>query len=135
MWRSPFSSAALVKLLEEGREQHPGFIDAACESLGCIDPRTARKHIKAIGTAVDKKIAVIAELIASTPGSHESPTFPPGTNPFALLGLLWGHFLTIVRNLSGSYVASTLAPVLWLGPGFETFFSFNRPCIPSVDSS
>src|SRR4030042_657851 len=44
--RSPFWSERLVQLLERGRDAYSGFIEAACEALGCVDPRTARKHIR-----------------------------------------------------------------------------------------
>lgn len=109
-------------------ERGPESTDAACAALGCIDPRTARKHIRALGAAVDEKLPILAELSASAPGL--APTFPPGANVFVILGLLWDCLLTTVRGISGSYVADSLRPLLWLGPGFQTFAIFNRSCIP-----
>jgi hypothetical protein len=124
--RSPLRSAKLAELLEG--ERKPGLTEDACEVLGCIDPRTARKHIRALCAAVDAKLPVIAELSASAPGP--APAFPPGTNPFVILALLWDRFLETARGLSGSKVSESLRPLLWLGPGFQTFRLFNRSCIP-----
>ena len=134
IWRSLFSSAALVKLLEEGRDRYPGFTDAACEALGCVDPRTALKHIRSLRAAVDARLPILAELLASLPGPSEGPVFPPGTNPFAILCLFWRRFLKAAQELSGSLVVASLGPLLWLGPGFESFRHFNRSCIPIPES-
>ncbi|MCJ7612554.1 MAG: hypothetical protein MUP19_09850 [Candidatus Aminicenantes bacterium] len=119
-----------MKLLEGGRGGDPGFIDAACEALGCIDPRTARKHVRFIRAAVEAKLPVLAELLAFVSGPSEGPAFPPGTNPFMILCLLWDKFLKAAQELSGSLVALTLRPILWLGPGPESWRRFNRSCIP-----
>ncbi len=124
--RSPLRSAGLVKLLEG--EMKPGLTEDACEALGCIDPRTARKHIKALYATVDAKLPILAELSASAPGP--APAFPPGMNPFVILRLLWDRFLETARCLSGSTVSEALRPLLWLGPGLQTFRLFNRSCIP-----
>lgn len=119
-----------MKLLEEERERDPGFTDMACEALGCIDPRTARKHISALRAAANAKLPILAELLVSTPAPSDSPAFPPGTKPFAVLSLLWNRFLKTAQELSGSLAAASLEPLLWLGPGFESFRHFNRSCIP-----
>ena len=95
--RSPLWSTKLVKLLE--RTRSAVGTEEACEALGCIDPRTARKHIRALGAAVDAKLPIVAELIASAPIPSESPTFPPGTNLFVILCLLWDQFITGQREL------------------------------------
>lgn len=126
--RSPLWSAGLVKLLEGDRDS--GFTDAACAALCCIDPRTARKHIKALDSAVDAKLPILAEMVAAAPCQSESPAFPPGTNPFVILKLLWDRFLATARGLSGSRISEALRPLLWLGPGLQTFRLFNRSCIP-----
>ena len=128
--RSPLWSMQLVKLLE--RRQGAVSTEEACEALGCIDPRTARKHIRALGAAVDAKLPIVAELIASAPIPSESPTFPPGTNLFVILCLLWDQFITGQRELSGFSASAPLRRLLWLGPGFEHFSVFNRSCIPSA---
>jgi hypothetical protein len=130
IWRSPFSSEKLVVLLETGADTAPGFIDSACAALGCIDPRTAHKHLSALRDSVEAKLPILAELGASVPGSTGSPAFLPGTNPFVILNLLWDGFLKATVELSGSLAAAALRPVLWLGPGFESFRHFNRSCIP-----
>jgi hypothetical protein len=128
--RSPFWSEGLVKLLERGRDGYPGFTEAACAALGCLDPRTARKHVRYVRAAVEAKLAVLAELLASAPGPSEGPAFPPGTNPYVILCLLWDKFLKAALKLSGSFAAYSLKPLLWLGPGIETWRRFNRSCIP-----
>jgi hypothetical protein len=130
IWRSPLWGEGLVKQLAEGRDGEPGFIDAACAELGCIDPRTVRKHTRALRAAVDAKLPVLAELLAVAPESSEGPAFPPGMNPFAILRLLWDRVLETVRRFSGSSAASALRPLLWLWPGPESFQFFNRSCIP-----
>jgi len=128
--RSPLWSENLVKLLEEERELDPGFTDMACDALGCIDPRTARKHISGLRAAVNAKLPLLAELLVSTPALSASPAFPPGTNPFVVLILLWDGFLKTAQELSGTLAAACLEKLLWLGPGFESFRHFNRSCIP-----
>jgi hypothetical protein len=128
--RSPFWSDHLVKLLGEERDNSSGLTDAACEALGCIDPRTARKHLRHTSTACNAKLSILAGFLAAAPGQAEGPAFPPGTNIFVILSLLWKRFLTTVRERSGSLAAASLAPLLWLGPGFETWRQFNRSCIP-----
>lgn len=130
VWRSPLSSEKLVGLLETGAATAPGFIDLACAALGCIDTRTARKHIAGLRGNVNAKLPILAELGASVPGSTGSPAFLPGTNPFVMLNLLWDGLLTATVELSGSLAAAALKPILWLGPGFESFRHFNRSCIP-----
>ena len=109
-------------------EVDPVSTEAACEALGCIDPRTARKHIRALVVAVEAKLPILAELVALAPGP--TVAFFPGTNPFVILALLWERFLATVQGLSGTSVSETLLPLLWLGPGFQTFRLFNRSCIP-----
>ncbi len=126
--RSPFWSEGLVKLLERGRDGCPGFTDAACAALGCLDSRTARKHIRYVCAAVEAKLPVLAELLAS--GRSEGPSFAPGTNPCVTLCLLWDTFLKTAQELSGSLVALSLRPLLWLGPSLEFWRRFNRSCIP-----
>jgi hypothetical protein len=128
--RSPFWSDHLVKLLGKEQDNSSALTDAACEALGCIDPRTARKHLRHARAACDAKLPVLAGLLAAAPGQVDGPAFPPGTNPFVILCLLWERFLRTARELSGSLAAASLAPLLWLGPGFETWRQFNRSCIP-----
>jgi hypothetical protein len=126
--RSPFWSEGLVKLLERRRDSDSGFIDGACEALCCVDPRTARKHIRFVRAAVEAKLPVLAELLAF--GRSEGPSFSPGTNPCVTLCLLWEEFLKAAQELSGSLAAFSLMPLLWLGPGLESWRRFNRSCIP-----
>jgi hypothetical protein len=128
--RSPFSGKELVGLLESGQDNGPGFTEAACAALGCVDPRTAHKHTRALCAAANAKLAVLAELDAQVTGSTEGPAFLPGTNPFVILNLLWDRFLKTARELFGSSISTALRPLLWLGSGLESFQRFNRSCIP-----
>jgi hypothetical protein len=121
-------SDKLVELLEA--ELGVGSTEAACAALGCIDPRTARKHVRTIRAVVDAKLPILAELLASAPGPSEGQTFPPGTNPFVILRRLWDRYLKAAQERSGSVVSAALRFLLWLGPGFESFRLFNRSCIP-----
>jgi hypothetical protein len=132
--RSPFWSERLVKLLGVDRDNSSRLTDAACEALGCIDPRTARKHLRHVCAACNAKLPILAALLASAPDQAEGPAFSPGTNPFVILCMLWKRFLSAVRGLSGSLAAASFAPFLWLGPGFETWQQFNRSCIPVAEA-
>ena len=132
--RSPFRSERLVKLVGEEQDDSSGLTDLACEALGCIDPRTARKHLCYVRAACDAKLPVLAGFLAAAPGQAEGPAFPPGTNRFVILSLLWKRFHITVREFSGFLAAASLTPFLWLGPGFETWQQFNRSCIPIVES-
>lgn len=127
--RSPFWSEGLVKLLERGRDSDLGFIEAACEALSCIDVRTARKHLRYVRATVEAKLPFLAELLAFSPGPSEGQPFPPGTSPLLILCMLWDAFLKNAQELSGSLVALSLRPLLWLGPGLESWSRFNRSCI------
>jgi hypothetical protein len=128
--RSPFWSKGLVRLLESGRDGGAGFTEAACAALGCLDPRTAGKHVRYVRAAAQAKLPVLAELLASAPGPSEGLSFPPDTNPLAILCLLWDTFLKTARERSGSLATLALRPLLWLGPGLEAWKRFNRSCIP-----
>ena len=130
IWRSPLSSKGLVKLLAEDQKGKPGFNDAACAALGCIDPRTARKHIRAVLAAVASKLPILAELLAVAPGQSDDKLAVPDQNLFVRLDALWSRCRKIAQGLSGSLVAARLTPLLWLGPGFEHYSVFNRSCVP-----
>ena len=121
-------------MLEKKQDKECGFINSVCESLGCIDPRTARKHVRCIRAAVDAKLPILAELLASTPGPSEGQSFPPGTNPIVVLALLWDRYLKVAQERFGSLIAASRRSLLWLGPGFESFRYFNRSCIPIAEA-
>ncbi len=133
IWRSPFWSTVLVQLLEQGREGERGFIDRACDALGCIDPRTARKHILSIRASVAATLPILADQVAGAPDPPEGQVFPPSASAFTILRRLWDRFLAVIQARSGSYVALMLAAVLWLFPGLESWRIFNRSCIPIPD--
>jgi len=131
--RSPFFSEGLVKLLQEGRDQYPGFNDAACEALGCIDPRTARRHLHCVRELIVEKTVTLAAILAMSTGK---PVFIPGTNPVAVLQLFWNAFLSSLTATSGTLAANAAKQILWLSPSMEswcrgdTWKYFNRSCIP-----
>ena len=129
--RSPLWGKKLAELLEG--EMGAGSTEAACIALGCVDPRTARKHIRALRASAGAKLPILAEVIAAAPSQSGVPTFSPGTNLFVLLNLLWKCFLEGRRGLLGSTVAASLRPLLWLGPGLELFQLFHRSCIPIAE--
>jgi len=58
------------------------------------------------------------------------PLFLAGTNPFLILCMLWDTFLKNAQELSGSLVALSLRPLLWLGPGLESWRPSIGRCIP-----
>lgn len=128
--RSPFWSEALVRLFERERDRYPGFTEVACEALGCVDPRTARKHIRYVHTAAKAKLPLITEMLAFASGPSEGPAFPPNIKSLLILSVLWDRFLEKEQERSGSFVALSLRPLLWLGPGLQTWRRFKRSCIP-----
>jgi len=129
---SPFSNEKLVKLLEGKKDGATGLIDAACAALGCIDPRTAKRHICIARAAVAAKLVAVTEVIAAYPDTTEGPTFLPGTDPFAILCILWDTFIESETERSGSFIACAIKPLLWLCPGLEAWNIFNRSCIPAT---
>ena len=128
--RSPFWSEGLVKLLERGGDGYRGFTGVACEALGCVDPRTARKHIRYVHTAAEAKLPLITEMLAFASGPSEGPAFPPNINSLLILSVLWDRFLEKEQERSGSFVSLSLRPLLWLGSGLESWRRFKRSCIP-----
>ncbi len=96
--RSPLWSEKLVELLEGQQDADRGLADVACAALGCVDPRTARKHIRALRAAAAAKLPALAELGAAAPGTGGGPDFLPGTNPFVILRLLWDNSSGPPRN-------------------------------------
>ena len=118
--RSPLSCQRLCELLAGEREAIQPSNDAACEALGCVDPRTVRKHLCFVQSAVQAKLQVLAAVWAGAPvGSGEPPEFPPGTNALAILGLFWEAFVNSIAVLFGSHTGQAARALLWLSPGFQ----------------
>jgi hypothetical protein len=123
--RSPFWSQGLVNLLERGRDGEPGFTNTACEALGCVDPRTARKHIRYVSAA--EKPSFLPTQSCSPPipfvqrsglsSRHQSVPDPVPA---------WDKFLKNTQELYGSLVVLSLRPLLWLGLGLESWRRLNR---------
>ena len=67
-------------------EQTPGRV---CEILGCIDPRTARRHLFELNDAITRVTVELACLRSSTPELGALPTGTPSTHPMSLLALVY----------------------------------------------
>jgi hypothetical protein len=128
--RSPFLSKNLNDLVAMEREGQPIRNDDACTALGCVDPRTARKQLLRVRLSIKAKTVALAAALTSFTTTSELPDFPPGTNAIAVLMLFWDRFLASLTASRGTLVAHSALPLLWLGPGFESFLHFNRSCIP-----
>lgn len=130
IWRSPFSSDKLIMLLKHNPTiKGPAFWEQACEALGCIDLRTARKHVDRLECCIHQRSAVLAAL--SAPWSKESgPAWSPGTSAVEILELLWRFILAKVKELSGTLARMRFKPLLWTAPGIETWACvfFNQSC-------
>jgi len=88
----------------------------ACDALGCIDVRTARKHIGYVLAATQEKSAELARLLS---GLHSRMSAPaPFTNPLEGLEILWNDFLKTLTGLFGSAVSSLAVSFLWLPNAF-----------------
>jgi len=60
-----------------------------CEVLGCLDDRTARRHLRCYGEAIDEVALLLAEVRAARPELGELPKITPDTSPVDRLELLW----------------------------------------------
>lgn len=128
--RSPFSCERLCRLLEGHRDPGTLALGPVCEALGCIDPRTARKHIAAVVSAVMKKLPILANILAAQPCTPEEPPIPPDTPLPVLLRILWASVLGVVTALGGSSAARAVRPLVWLTIPLSAWQFFNRSCIP-----
>ncbi len=128
--RSPFSCERLCRLLEGHHDPGTLALDPACTALGCIDSRTARKHINAIYAAVREKLPVLADILAAQPCTPEKPPIPPDTPLLVLLYILWASVLDVVTALGGSSAARAVRPLVWLTIPLSAWRFFNRSCIP-----
>lgn len=100
---------------ESGHEARPA-IGPACDALGCLDPRTARKHIGYVLASTREKSADLARFLS---GLHSPmPTPSPVINPLEGLEILSDVFLGTLTGLFGSTVSSLAAPLLWIAHAF-----------------
>jgi hypothetical protein len=114
-------------------EGKPTKNDDACGALGCIDPRTAKKHLRRVRHSIRAKTAALAAALASFAVTSELPAVPPEMNAIAILMLFWDRFLASLTTTLGTLAAHAAIPLLWLGPGFETVRLFNQSCIPIAE--
>lgn len=129
IWRSPFSSDRLIVLMKDTTDRGAAFWEQACEALGCIDLRTARKHVTRLESCILQRSAVLAAL--GTSWSKESgPAWSPGTCELSILEILWGLMLAKVKELAGTLASIHFKPLLWTAPGIETWacYFFNQSC-------
>lgn len=126
--RSPFSCAGLLELLEAMPDGIRIGVDDACAALGCIDPRTARKHIRYVRQAVQLKLGFLARILS---GSQGTPFVIPEANSMLRLLAFWAALLETVTGLFGSIVSISAAPLLWLTPSFSGLsVSTGRAFVP-----
>jgi len=75
---------AAVKALETA-----DTLEDACDIMGCLDERTARRHRDAAAAAIARVCLRLAEEISFVPHLARPPWTPPGTKPTDVLtGLL-----------------------------------------------
>lgn len=118
-----------MKLLMEKWDTEAGLIEKACMELDCIDARTAKKHLHFVRSTIDLKLPALAGIIAASPTRSANYSFPPGNSPLNILFLLWNKVLEITQERFGTLSSLSLAPILWVFPGFETWKNSNRSCI------
>lgn len=128
--RSPFSCEQLCRLLESHRDPGTLTLESACEALGCIDPRTARKHIAAVVSAIRENLPILADILAAHACTPEKPPIPPDTPLPVRLRILWASVLSVVTALRGSSASRAVNPLVWLTRPLSAWQFFNRSCIP-----
>jgi hypothetical protein len=63
--------------------------DRLCEILGCLDDRTARRHLRRYGESIDEVALLLAETRSKRPELGELPKLTPDTSPQDRLVRLW----------------------------------------------
>lgn len=80
--------------------------ERACEILGCIDPRTARRRVAAVKEAINHVTLEFSHRRASTPELGDVPVSTPDSSA---PDVLWLHYLA---ELSAQERAGSAAPPL-----------------------
>lgn len=101
-------------------KDHERKLERACDIMGCIDPRTAGKHLDRVNTAAATAALELAELRAKSPELGSVPQISPDS---PTLDRLESLFLQQARAIerSGEYRYSTslrqiLQARLWKQP-------------------
>jgi hypothetical protein len=116
--RSPLLLDRLVSLL--GRREDCGTavnLEQVCDALGCIDLRTARKHLRFVKAAAEGLATLTGRLASTLEQCPSVIMVPPGTGPFRTLELVWSRFLMAARSTFGSDMSQRLGHLLWQAPG------------------
>ena len=104
--------------------RHSHDIELACQTMLCIDERTARKHMDCIETTIRQANIKLAETIAQSPEAGDLPDITPESTPLIVLtSLLDALFRVRLRSGTATPVPSILSfihQIRW------HFFS-NRP--------
>ena len=104
--------------------QHSCDIELACQTMLCIDERTARKHMDCIENAIQQANVKLAETIAQSPEAGDLPDVTPESTPLIILtSLRDALFRARLRSGTSTPVPSILSflqQIRW------QFFS-NRP--------
>jgi hypothetical protein len=127
--RSPLNCAGLLELLNSGPDKYRISVDEACAALGCIDPRTARKHIRYVRQSTQDKLGWLAHALSVTKGV---PFVAPASNSLFRLSVFWTVFLETVTGLFGASVSRAVGPLLRLTPDFSNLhISTGRAFLPT----
>ena len=89
-------------------EKDKELVEKACELMGCIDERTARRHLAGINLAVGTASLQLAEIIAANPELGSFPEHDPHESSI-------GRLKTLLKETSFRYLRSgnaALAPNL-----------------------
>jgi hypothetical protein len=84
----PFCVIRLDHVVEASNNACNTGIEQTCAALGCLDPRTARKHLLRIEWAADTVALSLAESIAAVPELSPLPLVTPELAPLQRCTLL-----------------------------------------------
>lgn len=123
--RSPFRCDDLLDYLSKNSSTSRIDVETACECLGCVDPRTARKHARNIGEAIKSATAAVALAAEGVTTETRSQDFPPEANGFTLLTLLLDSLTNALTRLHGTKATAVTA-------GECVIFFWPRSCPRSM---
>jgi len=87
---TPRSVIRLDYLLEAAALPAEGrTAERVCELLGCLDPRTARRRVAELGSAINRVMLELSHRRSSTPELGAVPTSDPDTTPLDHLQTLY----------------------------------------------
>lgn len=110
-------------------------VNRVCECLGCIDPRTAGKHLSALGEAINRVTLELSHRRSSSPELGDLPPSSPDTSALDSMYTLFGaEQEALVR--AGSEAAPLATPesflqaALWKNPGKKPSGYVSAPGCP-----